>query len=46
MQDANAPTPGTNSASQFIASSKSAEIDTVAPVVSSARWADRTFPDP
>ena len=45
-QAAKAPTPGTNNASASKASSKSAEIETFAPVVSTARCADLTFPDP
>ena len=46
MQAANAPTPGTASPSQFSAASGSAVTSTRAPTRSSARCAERRFPDP
>ena len=46
MQAANAPTPGTASPSQSSAASASAVTSTCAPTRSSARCAERRFPDP
>ncbi len=46
MHAANAPTPGTTSPSAASAALRSAVSSTDAPARSSARTADRRFPDP